>query len=99
MIYQYRRTRQPQAGADAYAFHNSIRIGQEALYLKQTNNQFIMNPISPLQPPQLYYPMSLTTTVGLGGLVYDSQYFSPLLVPNGDPYAPSLQGLIGQGAS
>lgn len=75
-LFRFFKTRQPQAGAEAYAFHTGQYNPVFTLFGGATP---VNPPFRPLQPPQLYYPNVLGPTSGLGGLIYDPTYFQPLM--------------------
>lgn len=76
-FFHFRKTRQPQAGAEAYAFYPATKLPNFTLFTGP-GVAYMSGAIMATQPPQVYYPAPLLTTVGLGGLIYSTQYFQNL---------------------
>lgn len=75
-FFRFTKTKQPRAGAEGYAFRSSMHNPVFPVF--KGPGVPTMGSISPVQPPPLYYPASLITVAGLGGLIYNSAYFMPL---------------------
>jgi hypothetical protein len=84
VLFNWFKTRQPQAGAESYAFTSSINNPIFQLFSGPGTPYF--GTLYAEQPPQVYYPNPLTTTAGLGGLIYTTMYGQPLYVPTNRNY-------------
>lgn len=83
-LFRWRKTKQPQAGAEAYAFQSCFENPVFDV-LRGPGTLYPCNAISALQPAPAYYPASLPTTAGLGGLIYGTLYGQPLYAPPQNP--------------
>ena len=77
-LFNFRKTKQPQPGAEAYAFETMFQTPVYALY----SGVMVQEPLSPVQPEQAYYPAALAPTSGIGGLIFVGTQLQPLMKPH-----------------
>lgn len=76
MLFRMFKTRQPTAGAEAYAFQS----GQlDPVFSLMGPGTEVNPPWRATQPSQSYYPYKHGPIAGVGGLIFDTNYFQPLM--------------------